>query len=49
MAALQLKHLLNHDEESDEGQAHYPILPWDGDAFLEEYVRHPGYTPRGLC
>lgn len=40
MAALLLKHLLNHDEDSDPELAHEPPpFYWDENGFLEEYVR----------
>jgi hypothetical protein len=39
MAALPLKHLLNHDEDSDPEPAHEPPpFYWDENGFLEEYV-----------
>jgi hypothetical protein len=38
MAALPLKHLLNHDDDGVAEPVHRQILGWSGDAFSEEYV-----------
>jgi hypothetical protein len=38
MAAVPLKHLLNHDDDGVAEPAHRQILDWSGDAFSEEYV-----------
>jgi hypothetical protein len=40
MAALSLKRLLNHDDDSDDSPARRPILHWEGNSYLEEYARY---------
>jgi hypothetical protein len=38
MAAPTLKHLLNHDDDSEIHTLREPILHWDGHTYLEEYA-----------
>jgi hypothetical protein len=46
MAALPLKHLLNHDDGSDQVPVHQRISNWGGNSFLEEYVQFSDPLPR---
>lgn len=36
MATPSLKHLLNHDDDTESVSVHQPILGWDENVFMEE-------------